>query len=100
MKLLNSYEDKDEAEKAEQKITGHKRLASERDDTQVIYNLFGEPTWGNFYKLEMFNLPLLKEMITQKQAGQSYDQTKHKDIIKTLGYVANSFELTIPQHWL
>ena len=47
MKLLNTYEDREEAEAAERKITGEKRLASERDSTEVIYNLFGEPTWGN-----------------------------------------------------
>ena len=52
MKLLATYEDKDEAEIALTKISGEKRLASERDSTVVIYNLFGEPTWGNFYKLD------------------------------------------------
>ena len=51
MKLLNTYEDKDEAENALTKISGEKRLASERDSTIVIYNLFGTPSWGNFYKL-------------------------------------------------
>ena len=51
MKLLNTYEDKDEAEEALTKISGEKRLASERDSTVVIYNLFGTPSWGNFYKL-------------------------------------------------
>jgi hypothetical protein len=39
MKLLNTYDDRDEAEKAESLITGEKRLASERDGTEVIYNL-------------------------------------------------------------
>ena len=47
MKLLNTYEDKDEAEEALTKISGEKRLASERDSTVVIYNLFGTPSWGN-----------------------------------------------------
>jgi hypothetical protein len=42
MKLLNTYDDRDEAEKAESLITGEKRLASERDGTEVIYNLFGQ----------------------------------------------------------
>lgn len=35
MKLLNTYEDREEAEAAALKITGEKRLASERDSTVV-----------------------------------------------------------------
>ncbi|WP_169051176.1 hypothetical protein [Escherichia coli] len=50
MKLLNTYDDKDEAEEALTKLLGEKRLASERDSTVVIYNLFGQPTWGNFHR--------------------------------------------------
>ncbi len=42
MKLLNTYDDRDEAEEAAEKLTGDKRLASERDATVVIYNLFGK----------------------------------------------------------
>lgn len=63
MKLLATYEDKDEAEIALTKISGEKRLASERDSTVVIYNLFGEPTWGNFYKLDMFRLKELQTIV-------------------------------------
>lgn len=100
MKLLNTYEDRQEAEAAFQKITGEKRLASERDATETIYNLFGQPTWDNFYKLEMFNLSQLKEIVEKKQAGQPYDQAKHKEILTMLQYAANSFELKIPNHWL
>jgi hypothetical protein len=100
MKLLNTYENRYEAEAAAQKITGEKRLASERDATETIYNLFGQPTWGNLYKLGMFNLPQLKEIVDQKQAGQSYDQTKHQEILKMLRYAATSFEIEIPDHWL
>lgn len=99
MKLLNTYEDREEAEAAEQKINGEKRLASERDATETIYNLFGQPTWGNFYKLGMFNLPQLKEIVDKKQAGQPYDQAKHQEILSMLRYAANSFEITIPEHW-
>lgn len=100
MKLLNTYEDRDEAEAAAQIITGEKRLASERDATETIYNLFGQPTWGNFYKLGMFNLPQLKEIVDKKQAGQPYDEAKHKEILNMLRYAANSFEIEIPNHWL
>ena len=35
MKLLNTYEDRGDAEKAFQNVTGEKRLASERDSTVV-----------------------------------------------------------------
>ena len=100
MKLLNTYEDRDEAEAAAQKITGEKRLASERDATETIYNLFGDATWGNLYKLGMFNLVQLKEIVDQKQAGQPFDQAKHREILGTLRYAANSFDIKIPSHWL
>ena len=73
MELLNTYEDKDEAEAAEKRITGKKRLASDRDDNEIIYRLFGEPTWGNFYQLEMYELRELKELVDLKKAGQPYD---------------------------
>ena len=100
MVLLNTYEDRDEAEKAETLISGDKRLASERDGTELIYNLFGQANWNNFYKLRMFNLPLLKELIEQREANKKYDMAKHKEIITMLKYAANSFEIDIPQHWL
>ena len=100
MKQLNSYEDKDEAEAALAKITGQKRLASERDSTEVIYNLFGMPSWGNFYKLGMFNLIELKQIVEMKQSGQAYDAQKHKEILSMLKYAAKSFDLEIPEHWL
>ncbi|CNE54010.1 TPA: hypothetical protein ACPZMC_002846 [Yersinia enterocolitica] len=100
MKLLNTYEDKDEAENALTKISGEKRLASERDSTIVIYNLFGTPSWGNFYKLGMFSLPELQGMLELRKAGQPIDVAKHNEYIKTLSYVARTFDLSIPEHWL
>lgn len=99
MKLLNTYEDKDEADAAVKVITGEKRLASERDATETIYNLFGEPSWGNFYKLGMFNLPLLKGIVDKKQAGEPYDYDKHQEVLVTLKHVSKSFNLKIPEHW-
>ncbi|WP_351189888.1 hypothetical protein [Shewanella sp. TB4-MNA-CIBAN-0142] len=99
MKLLNTYEDRDEAEIALTKITGEKRLASERDSTEVIYNLFGIPSWANFYKLGMLNLEELKTIVQQKQSGQAYDEKKHHEIITMLQYAAKSFELELPKHW-
>lgn len=100
MKLLNTYEGKDEAEVALTKVRGPKRLASERDDTVVIYNLFGEPSWGNFYRLEMFQLSELQSLVARRQNGQTYDEKRHHEIITMLQYVASNFELTIPEHWL
>ncbi|HDY8039946.1 TPA: hypothetical protein RQK80_000308 [Vibrio vulnificus] len=99
MKLLNTYDTKDEGEAALAKIDEPKRLASERDSTEVIYNLFGTPSWGNFYKLGMFDLDTLKTIVEQKRSGQPYDEKKHREIITMLQYVANSFEIEIPSHW-
>ncbi len=100
MKLLNTYDYRDEAEKAVLLITGEKRLASERDGTEVIYNLFGEATWGNLYKLKMFNLPELQKLVEMKNKNQPFDQLRYKEIISMLKYAANTFELKIPDHWL
>ncbi|MFM5125211.1 hypothetical protein ACET92_02990 [Aeromonas veronii] len=79
MKLLNTYDDKDEAEEALTKLLGEKRLASERDSTVVIYNLFGQPTWGNFHRLGMFNLPELQMMLEQRKAGHTIDQARQRE---------------------
>ncbi|WP_370239002.1 hypothetical protein [Neptunomonas phycophila] len=100
MKLLNTYEDKEEAEAAEKLITGKKRLASERDSTQVVYNLFGQASWGTFYKLGMFNLALLEQILKERKAGNGYDKQKHRETISILQYAAKQFELEIPEHWL
>lgn len=100
MKLLNTYDTEEQVEAALAKVHGKKRLASERDSTEVIYNLFGEPTWGNFYRLGMFNLPLLQQLLDQRKAGKEFDQTKHEEIISMLKYVARQFEIEIPQHWI
>ncbi|EJX1707865.1 hypothetical protein ACOCF9_003146 [Vibrio cholerae] len=100
MKLLNTYDTKDEDEAALAKIDEPKRLASERDSTEVIYNLFGTPSWGNCYKLGMFDLDILKTIIEQKKNGLPYDEKKHREIITMLQYVARNFELEIPGHWL
>lgn len=99
MKLLNIYEDRYEAETAAQKINGEKRLASERDGTKIIYNLFGLPTWANFYALGMFNLDELKLLIEARKTGLEFDQHRHQEILSTLRYVESSFEIKIPEHW-
>ncbi|MGH1430423.1 MAG: hypothetical protein ACRBB4_04800 [Neptuniibacter sp.] len=100
MKQLNTYDTKEEGEAALAKVDEPKRLASERDATETIYNLFGIPSWGNFYKLGMFNLIELKDIILKKQNGLPYDEKKHREINMMLQYVAKNFELKIPSHWL
>ncbi|SUF83701.1 Uncharacterised protein [Salmonella enterica] len=100
MKLLNTYEDKDEAEDALTKISGEKRLASERDSMETIYNLFGQATWSNFYKLEMFSLPELQKLLELRKAGQPIDQSRHAEIMNTLNHVSRAFDLEVPAHWL
>lgn len=100
MKLLNTYEDREEAELALTKISGEKRLASERDSTVVIYNLFGQPTWGNFYKLSMFDLPELQQLLEQRKAGNPVDTVRHRELIAMLLYAAQSFDIKIPDHWM
>ena len=81
MKLLNTYDDRDEAEEAAVKLTGEKRLASERDATVVIYNLFGIPSWGNFHRLGMYNLGELKSLLDRRASWHSADKVRHAEII-------------------
>ncbi|WP_347912712.1 hypothetical protein [Pseudomonas grandcourensis] len=100
MKLLNTYEDRDEAEEAKQKLTGECRLASERDSNVVIYNLFGIPSWGNFYRLGMYNLNLLKPLLDRRSSWEAADQTRHAEILATLQTVAKNYSIEVPAHWL
>jgi len=99
MELLITYDDQTEAENAEQLITGKKRLASDRDDNEVVYRLFGEPTWTNFFKLGMYELPLLKELVDLKKAGQPYDKEKHQGILMSLQFLETTYGLKIPEQW-
>lgn len=103
MKLLNTYDTRAEGEAAEQKLVGERRLASERDGTETIYNLFGIPSWANFYRLGMYNLDQLEKLLEQRkeQKGNNpdYDQARHQEILKLLDVVAKNYELTIPEHW-
>ena len=100
MKLLNTYEEREQAEDDLTKIIGSKRLASERDDTKTIYNLFGQPTWRNFYNLNMFNLQELESLLAKKDNLDAIELGRYKDIIKMLEYVSTSYDLVIPSHWL
>jgi len=100
MKLLNTYEGRDDAEDAAAKLTGVKRLASERDSTLVIYNLFGIASWGNFHRLGLYNLSELKTLLDRRVAWTTQDQRRHEEIIATLAVVAKNFEISLPEHWL
>ena len=99
MKLLNTYDDRDDAEAAEQKLIGEKRLASERDGTVVIYNLFGMPSWGNFHRLGMYNLAEFGALLEQRKNWQSAECARHQEIISTLNIVAKNHGINIPTHW-
>ncbi|HCF5694176.1 TPA: hypothetical protein ACGJUL_004764 [Pseudomonas aeruginosa] len=100
MKLLNTYDDRDEAEEAAEKLTGDKRLASERDATVVIYNLFGIPSWGNFHRLAMYNLGELRTLLDRRASWLTADKRRHAEIIATLQTVAKNYEIEMPKHWL
>ena len=100
MKLLNTYDTREEGEAAEQKLVGERRLASERDGTVTIYNLFGTPSWANFYHLGMYNLDQLQNIIEQRKNNLDYDNIKHQEIINLLRVVAKNYDLNIPDHWL
>jgi hypothetical protein len=100
MKLLYTYESKDDGDIALRKIVGDKRLASERDDTATVYNLFGIPSWGNFYRLELFNLVEFKEIMAARLAGLAHDEAKRNQFILTLQQVSRQYEIEIPRHWL
>lgn len=100
MKLLNTYDDHDEAKEAAEKLAGDKRLASERDATVVIYNLFGIPSWGNFHRLGMYNLGELKLLLDRRATWQPADQARHAEIIATLKTVAKNYGIEVPGHWL
>ena len=100
IKLINTYDSRDEAENAEKLIVGEKRLASERDGTETVYNLFGIASWNNLYKLNMFNLVELQKIVSRKNSNEEYDRAKHSEIIRMLKYAAKQFELEIPNHWL
>lgn len=100
MKLLNTYDDREEAEEAERKLSGERRLASERDATVVIYNLFGVPSWGNFYRLGMYNLGELKALLGCRADWCIQDVERHREILSVLQVAAKNYGIEMPAHWL
>ena len=100
VKLLNTYDDHDDAKEAVEKLVGEKRLASERDATVVIYNLFGIASWGTFHRLGMYNLVELKGLLDRKTSWRPEDAKRHQEILATLNTVAKNYSLELPSHWL
>lgn len=100
MKLLSVYEDREEAEEAAEKLSGAKRLASERDSTNVIYNLFGVPSWGNFHRLGMYDLNELKMLLSSRGSWGPKDYSRHSQIISALQVASKNYGIEIPEHWL
>lgn len=99
MKLLHTYDDRDEAEDAAKNLVGEKRIASERDSTATIYNLFGIPSWGNFHRLGMYNLVELKKLLEQRTEWQETERARHVDIIALLEIVSKNYSIELPAHW-
>ena len=99
MQLLTSFDNQDEGEAAEKKITGKKRLASERDSNVVVWNLFGDATWANFYNLGMYDLVELKCIIDAKKVDKEYDRERHHTIVSNLTFVESTYGISIPNHW-
>jgi hypothetical protein len=96
---LYTYETKEEAEEALAKLSGPKRLASDRDGTEVIYKVFGELTWKNLYALGLHNLPELKILLSQRDSSGAYNMDRHREIIAALENISRVLGLAIPPHW-
>lgn len=100
MRLLNTYEDRDDAEVAFAMLSGEKRIASERDDTSTIYNLFGIPTWGNLYRIEMYSLKEFEKLLRAKENWDSNDKKRHSEILQIINIASKNLNIKIPKHWL
>jgi hypothetical protein len=96
---LYTFESKEEAEEALVKLSGPKRLVSDRDGTEIIYKLLGDLTWTNLYALGLHNLPELKSILSLRDSGGTYNKNRHREIIATLENISRVLGLTIPAHW-
>ena len=99
MQHLYTFETKEEAEEALVKLSGPKRLVSDRDGTEIIYKLLGDLTWTNLYALGLHNLPELKSILSLRDSGGAYNKNRHREIIATLENISRVHGLTIPSHW-
>lgn len=100
MKLLNTYQDSEDASDAAKKLVGSVRVASERDATETIYNLFGIPSWRNFYELEMYNLSELKTLLEFRDKWTDRERDRYREIIGIINVVAKNYAIAVPPHWL
>ncbi|WP_438280877.1 hypothetical protein [Pseudomonas alabamensis] len=100
MHLLNTYDTKDDADDATAVLKGPLRVASERDDTSTIYNLFGEATWANLYSLKMYDLERLKDLLGRRSQWTESERAQHGQILQGLERVSKKYQLTIPPHWM
>lgn len=99
MKLLNTYETRDEAESAYAVLTGNKRVASERDDTITVYNLLGTPSWGNFYRISLYNLRELETLLKHRNTWTDLQASRHQELMATVRLISKNFNLPVPDHW-
>ena len=99
MHLLNTFDTKEDADDAAATVRGRFRIASERDDTTTIYNLFGDATWHNLYNLKMYNLIKLKELLTCRSEWREPEHELYSEILKGLETVSKKYQLPIPSHW-
>ncbi len=75
-----------------------------KKSAQIREILISESAWEEMTclfapSLGMFSLPELQGILELRKAGQPIDVAKHNEYIKTLGYVARTFDLSIPKHW-
>lgn len=99
MHLLNIYDTRDDADDAAAVLKGPLRVASERDDTTTIYNLFGEATWANLYSLKMYDLVTLKSLLGRRSQWTESEQAQHGQILQGLERASKKYQLTISPHW-
>ncbi|PJK36954.1 MULTISPECIES: hypothetical protein [unclassified Pseudomonas] len=99
MHLIKTYDSQDEANEAVTLLNGLTRVASERDDNTIIYNLFAEPTWANLHKLKMYDLPELKTLLSTRISWGTSELERHKKILQGLERAAKNFNIQIPGHW-
>lgn len=100
LKLLNTYDERDDAEDAYALLKGEKRIASERDDTSTIYNIFGVPSWGNFHRIGMYNLKELEDLLKSKSTWDNHEKNRHIALLAIIRIVSKNFSLQIPEHWI
>lgn len=100
MHLLNTYDCKDEADEAAALIKGPVRVASERDDTATVYNLFADASWTNLYNLGMYDLKALKRLLEGRESWGEIERNQHAVIVQGLERVCRKYELCLPSHWL